>query len=625
MNTSDLQPTATVPNPETWSKIAAINRALFAACVSNAKASGDRNNWNELMQWGSVAAWFASGPGWNGELSSPELETELLRAARQLPVPPGKRTVSSKPRWLHVFTEAYATLGHTNLCRRWIQYDSEVTHDVILLAQNGKAPQNLEEVVRQAAGRCLVLDPTTSLWERAAALRQYAWENTDVVVLHTHPDEVMGTVAFGIAGGPPVLFMNHADHVFWTGCAVADLVLEIRQSGQAWTKQHRGVPTSLILPIPLEEKPVKDESTASSLEAHQRLRQSLGLPKQATILLTVGSGAKYEPMPGLNFVATAQEILRADDDTYLVAIGPKEEGIWKAAKEATGGRILPLGYQQDAMIFCQAADFYIEGFPLGSLTALLEAGQAGLMCVRAPLDSPLPFCSDSPSLDALPQPPDLSAYVQAVLQLVRNPAARSAGGRMLRDSIHSQHCADGWRKRLQEIKKHIPAAHQIRPNFQSVPAAEALRDWFLRYSFRKNPAPTGPEIAMRLFIEAWKRTSAKPQIDLKLWQDLARAERGGADGPLEFGAKIKLWRLNRKLSNQGNRQRLLGRADTAVRGDKCRLARRLVYQCLFTSPMCIADAEWQKQFVKSHLGTRLNAKLRGWRQQRQRQLARANT
>lgn len=624
MNTSGFQPTATVPNPEAWSKVAAINRVLFAACVSNAKASGDRSDWNELMQWGSVAAWFASGPGWNGELSSPELETELLRAARQLPVPTDKHIISSKPRWLHVFTEAYATLGHTNLCRRWIQYDSEVVHDVILLAQNGKAPQNLEEVVRQAAGRCLVLDPTTSLWERAAALRRYAWENADVVVLHTHPDEVMGTVAFGIADGPPVLFMNHADHVFWTGCAVADLVLEIRQSGQAWTKQHRGAATSLILPIPLEEKTVEDEPTASSLEARQRLRRSLGLPEQATMLLTVGSEAKYEPMPGLDFVAIALEILRAGDDVYLVAIGPKEEGIWKAAKEATGGRILPLGRQPDAMVFCQAADFYIEGFPLGSLTALLEAGQAGLMCVRAPLDSPLPFCSDSPALDAIPQPPNLSAYVQAVLQLVRNPAVRSVSGKMLRDSIHSQHCADGWRRRLQEIKKHIPVAHQIRPDFQSVPAAATLRNWFLCYSFRKNPIPTGPEIAMRLFIEAWKRTSAKPQIDLKLWQDLVRVERGEADSSLRFGAKMKLWWLNRKLSSQGSRQRLLTRADTAVRGDKYRLARQLVYQCLFTNPMCIVDIEWQKQFVKSHLGSRLNAKLRRWRQQRRRQLTRAS-
>lgn len=610
---------------QTWRRVAQQNRLLFDACLRNVRTCGDQGNWDELMRWGAAAAWFASGPGWSGVLSSPELENQLLRAAQQLPRPNVKAASGGKPRWLHVFTEAYATLGHSNLCRRWIQYDPDVVHDVIMLAQVGKAPENLAEVVKHSGGRCVVLDTTTTPWERAAALRKYAWENADVVVLHTHPEEVIATVAFGIAGGPPVLVMNHADHVFWLGCAVGDLVLEIRESGQRWTKNNRGVAASHILPIPLAEQTATLAVGQSKAEARRKLRQTLGLPEDAIILLSVGSAAKYEPMPGLDFVPTVQEILRACPGTYLVAIGPKPEGRWLAAKEATGGRILPLGYQQDAMVFCEAADLYLEGFPMGSLTALLEAGQAGLMCVRAPLDSPLPFCSDSPSLDAIPQPDSLADYVQTAVRLIGDAPARIEGGRKLRESIQSQHCAAGWRARLAEIKMQIPATHQVREEFRSVPATEALCNWYLRSSFRKDPAPAGVEIARRFFVEAWKRTEGQPQLDLQLWQELHRAEQGtdGVKRELSAAEQAQLKQLNRQLYRQGHRQRFLKRADVAAHGDKFGLARKLVYQCLLTTPSCVGDAEWWKQFVKAHLGAGLMAKVRSFRARRQRQLLQA--
>jgi hypothetical protein len=600
------------------------NRVLFNACLRNARSCGAAGNFEELLQWGSVAAAAASGAGWFGEISSRELEAELLRAARQLPVPTVKPVPRPRPRWLHVFTEAYATLGHTNLCRRWIQYDPDVTHDVMILAQKGAAPKNLEAAVKQTSGRCVVLDPTSSLLQRAAQLREYAWENNDVVLLHTHPDEVMGTVAFGIPGGPVVLVVNHADHVFWLGCAVADLVLEIRRSGQVWTQQLRGVARSTILPIPLvaSANPARPESVV--LQERQALRKSLGIPDDAIMLLTVGSASKYEAVPGLDFLATVQAIIQASDKTYLVAIGPQEEGVWKAAKQATGGRILPLGYQQDSTLFCRSADLYLEGFPLGSLTALLEAGQAGLMCVRAPLDSPLPFCSDSPSLASISQPRDLRDYIQTVLALAKDSVARSAGGLKLREAIESQHCGTGWLVRLREIRAQLPKAHQVQPEFQSVAADDALRDWFLKYSFRKTPNQTRRDVATRLFIEAWKRTDGQPKIDPRLWAELcetdtASDEKKSKPASSGWGERFELWWLNRRISSCGSRQRLMARANVAIASGKFGLARRMVYRCLWASPTCWADSRWLKQFVKAHLSPQVSARFRSLVSHRPRQ------
>jgi hypothetical protein len=612
---------------DAWRRLGDHNRILFNACIQNARRCGDAGNFEDLLQWASVAAWAASGQGWFGEISSHELEAELIRTAQQLPLPVVAPPPRAKPRWLHVFTEAYATLGHTNLCRRWIQFDPDVVHDVILLAQKETVPKNLAEVVKQTTGKCVVLDPTTSLLHRATELRAYAWENADVVLLHTHPDEVLGTVAFGVPGGPVVLLVNHADHVFWAGCAVADLILEIRRSGHLWTTQLRGAGRSTILPIPLVSSAAATRPPAVVLQERRALRKSLGIPEDAIMLLTVGSAAKYEAMPGLDFIATAQEIIRACDNTYLVAIGPRDEGVWKAAKAATGGRILPLGYQQDATLFCRSADLYLEGFPLGSLTALLEAGQAGLMCVRAPVDSPLPFCSDSLSLDSVPQPKDLNDYVRTVVALVKNPQARAEGGLILRNAIESQHCGAGWLARLREIRTQLPKSHQVHLDFRPVAAADALRNWFLRCTHRRTPVPSRNEAATRIFIEAWKRTESQPKVDGQLWEELLAVDSPPADGKKShsgqrgISSRIELWRLNRRISSQGSRQRLMARASLLLHTGRFGQARRAIYQCLWASPTCWSDPRWLKQLAKAHLTPQWSARLRSLFTRRPRQFS----
>jgi hypothetical protein len=607
-------PTLEVSNSEAvWSHVSQLNRILFNACVRQARACGDAGNFEEVLQWCSVAAWSASGQGWFGEVSSRDIEQELIRAAQQLPVPKVTPPSRKRPRWLHVFTEAYATLGHTNLCRRWIQFDSDVTHDVILLAQIGEGPANLEAAAKQSGGRCVVLDPTTSLLQRAAELRNYAWENADVVLLHTHPDEVLGVVAFGIPGGPVVVVVNHADHVFWLGCAVADQVLEIRRSGHLWTKQLRGVARSTILPIPLAQNEPRSPAAVSGPGERETLRRSLGIPDSAVMLLTVGSAAKFEPGAGMDFIATAKEILRECDNAYLVAVGPEDEGCWREAKQATNGRMMPLGYQQDSTLFCRSADLYLEGFPLGSLTALLEAGQVGLMCVRAP--SPLPFCSDSGSLDSVPQAADLKDYVVRAVALIKNAAARIVGGKQLRQAIEMQHCGAGWLARLREIRSLLPTTHQVHLDFQPASAPAALQHWFLKYMFRRSSAPDPVQVATRVFIESWSRVNSQPQLDAQLWGELQASQAAGnhearaqsvVKGRSEW---MDLQRLNRKIATQGIRNRFLARARVALSCGQRRQARRAVYQCLWASPTSCWDLRWLKQFARTHLSPRLIARL----------------
>src|SRR6185437_3034845 len=100
----------------------------------------------------------------------------------------------------------------------------------------------------------------------------------------------------------------------------------------------------------------------------------------------------------------AATILRARPHVQLLAVGPNEDARWRDLRAATGGRARALGPRHDLPRIHAAADVYLEGFPVGSPTALLEAGLRGLACVRAPADVPPPFAIDGPALDALAQP-----------------------------------------------------------------------------------------------------------------------------------------------------------------------------------------------------------------------------
>jgi hypothetical protein len=125
------------------------------------------------------------------------------------------------------FSETFTIGGHTALARRWVTLDrSGDHHAVVLTLQPADAVESkLARAVAATGGSVLSLAGEGGLLRRAARLRQLATESADVVVLHAHQWDVVPSLAFAAAGGPPVLLLNHADHPFWLGTAIADTVI----------------------------------------------------------------------------------------------------------------------------------------------------------------------------------------------------------------------------------------------------------------------------------------------------------------------------------------------------------------------------------------------------------------
>jgi hypothetical protein len=117
----------------------------------------------------------------------------------------------------------------------------------------------------------------------------------------------------------------------------------------------------------------------------------------------------------------------------------------------------------DASRYQKAADVYIEGFPFGSQTALLEAALAGVVPVRAyapPLD--LLVSGDEILDDLVPTPSSEAEYIRLVLSLALETPTRERFSQQLRERAIQCHTGSGWRKRLEKVyetlgkQKHKP-------------------------------------------------------------------------------------------------------------------------------------------------------------------------
>ena len=88
--------------------------------------------------------------------------------------------------------------------------------------------------------------------ERAVRLREIA-RSADVVVLHHFGCDVVPIAALAVNDVPAVSVVNHADHIFWLGSTIADVVVNQRPISAALGPRRR-VRGQFLLPIPLQDR-----------------------------------------------------------------------------------------------------------------------------------------------------------------------------------------------------------------------------------------------------------------------------------------------------------------------------------------------------------------------------------
>ncbi len=366
------------------------------------------------------------------------------------------RTVVLRPperglpvRVLHVVTQAYATGGHSRMLWRWIESDATRIHSVVLTSQGGRTvPCPLRRALGASGGRIFKLDRMRSdLLTQAQVLRALAAQY-DAAVLHIHPSDVVPVIALaGVRRHRPVIFVNHADHVFWIGTNLAGVVASIRGSGArlAGARRHIGKETEAILPIPL---PYPSQALTSGAA-----KRALGLPSDAVVVLSIASGYKYRPMAANRFVDALVPLLEKYSNLYLLVVGPERDEDWEVHKKIAD-RVLVLGEREDTDLFYRAADIYLDSFPFSSLTSLLEAGSHGLPLITCRLHSrPAAILgADDMALDrVMVIGHSLTELRRAIQSLIENPVKRACLGQRTREAIADVHEGASWLRCLENV------------------------------------------------------------------------------------------------------------------------------------------------------------------------------
>lgn len=502
-----------------------VNRAVAEWCLRNAARCIKRQALEDALQWDLLAARVMSFEC--AVLASAELEQQLLQIGLRLKAPDTEAGLRRKSNsWLHVLTEVRPDGGHSVMLRRWLQQDPQQnSHSVVLLAQTVPVPESLVDVLTARNGSLYRMDPRDGLLDRVRRLREIVRAHADVVVLHTHPWDVIPTVAFAHHGGPPVLLVNHAAHIFWAGASIADVILNCRYSPQEdeWTAKYRGNGRIMHLPIPLDDPGQGGRVGGADQENRRMARKVLKLPADALVMLTVGIDNKYTPLPGVDFLPAVEAVLMAQPRSCLVAVGPKFDARWMALKEHTGGRLVLVDKQPATSMagFFDAADIYLEGFPFGSTTSLLEAGLRGIPCVLTPKTCPPPFTTDGIALHMLTQPSGVPEYVTRILELLDDNEERRRIGNSLADSIRRHHCGKGWAGYLEEVQNNMPAVHEVRLLTAPLPVPEELSAYWTAFSYAVHEDPLGFAYRSALYQHL------KPMADVGLIRQLQRSGRRG--------------------------------------------------------------------------------------------------
>ncbi len=441
---------------EEGSRLIQQNFEEFHSLVTQAKGYLLRGNYEAAAVYADIAAFYAICKH-SGLFVSPELEQILLTIGQKVI---GKSIYHSQSKpWpnspkhvLHVATSVAGIGGLSRMLWRWIQQDTERSHSIVLTQQAPtEVPKIFKDAVSERQGKIYVLNESIgSLVSWAKQLRKYA-ASADVVVLHTLCDDVIPSIAFANKEqSPPIIFVNNADTYLWLGASISDIVANLRESGMRLSQERRGIEEKRNALLPIILSPI--HRTLSRTEA----KRELGLAEDSILLLSIARTAKYQTIDGISFADAHVPLLEKYKQVILIVIGPGNSEDWSAAIQQTNGKIKIFGEREDTAVFYQAADIYVDSFPMTSITSMLEAGSYG-----TPLVSRHYFSSksdilggDAPGLTGnLIYVSDLNEYNQVLSNLVEDEDFRLSLGEKTKKKIVETHTGNGWQKNLEDIYK----------------------------------------------------------------------------------------------------------------------------------------------------------------------------
>lgn len=354
--------------------------------------------------------------------------------------------------FLHVLTEGYNTGGHTRVVERWIENaPSDQMHSVVILRPNDAKLEDLNKFAKEKNGECIYYDNSWSIKEKALKLRQLGMYY-QYVILHTHMDDPTATIAFGTDEFTrPVLFYNHASHLFWLGKSITDLHIDLKEKDIV-TEEYKDIKKKFNLGIPTKSL---DFNTIDKAE----FRKQFDFPIDKKIIISAGSNAKYKPICNDNFVDVLLKLV--DDNTYIYVIGAeKNSKLWKNAYKKSNGHIVALGYidfDHDYLKYIGMADLYLDSYPMNGWTATIDA-----VTMNVPV---LSLESTLPQLDYLTATESCCYSKEEIIEkakkLLKDQSYAEKLNNDLKNSLIQNQSKEAWCNKINYLLEIAPKKHKV--------------------------------------------------------------------------------------------------------------------------------------------------------------------
>lgn len=437
-------------------------KACFLEYLNQAEKCLDNLQLEDCLVYLQVAAKFASFVHM-GDHYSPELERLMHRLYERIDF---KKKLNKKNAYinkgnsvLHIATEIYEVGGHTRVLLNWVEGDAFYTNEILVTEiEEEKYPEKLLEsynfkfTIHNLA--------TFQGIERIIEIRKLAMKY-DYIVLHTHPEDVQTYIAL-ININIPILILNHADHRFWVGRDICNLVLEVREEGMRSSQLKRQIPKShnIIFPIPL-----KVPINLSKKEARERL----GLMQNEIVLLSIADQYKYTPLNGKGLKSSILEICNKYPMVRFIVIGQRDEtSYWKSKDVVNNKNIQVLGKVTNVDEYYISSDIYIDSYPVSSLTSLLDGGKYGLALISFKNDTST-FEVDDVSLDNQMKLKSVVELKDLLSQMIQVPGLLEENKKKYENKIKEDHLMMNRIKELKNIyskasmNKKLPIYNKIIP------------------------------------------------------------------------------------------------------------------------------------------------------------------
>ena len=331
---------------------------------------------------------------------------------------------------------------------RWIAADQGRTYSIALTQHQGPIPEHSRVAVTQSGGAIHQINRRIGgIFKWVRELRRLACHH-DLLILHIHCEDVIPLLAFAKAENfPPVLLLNHADHLFWLGSSISHAVINLREAAKDLAESRRGIDRDRNLVMPtIVDRTVRTRS-------RDEAKQALGFDPKRIILVSVARAPKYRTMNGVTYADLHVPVLLKHSNAELVVVGSHSPDDWGRAIAAVGGRIHPLPNQSPTPYY-EAADIYVDSYPFVSSTSMMEAAGYGLPLItifEAPEAARIVGINHVGLVGtALVARSDME-YTDLLSRLISDETFRKECGEAARDAITRMHVPPGWLQSLEAI------------------------------------------------------------------------------------------------------------------------------------------------------------------------------